>query len=76
MSRPIPAWQAWLRAHRPPTLVLWGRYDPSFVVAGAEAYRRDLPDARIHLLDGGHFVLDERLDEAAVLILAFLETST
>lgn len=71
-----PRWQAWLRAHRPPTLVLWGRYDPSFVVAGAEAYRRDLPDARIHLLDGGHFVLDERLDEAAVLILAFLETST
>lgn len=71
-----PRWQAWLRAHRPPTLVLWGRYDPSFVVAGAEAYRRDLPDARIHLLDGGHFVLDERLDEAAALILAFLETST
>ena len=36
-----PQWQAWLRANRPPTLVLWGRYDPSFIVPGAEAYRRD-----------------------------------
>lgn len=71
-----PRWQAWLRAHRPPVLVLWGRYDPSFVTAGAEAYRRDLPEAQIHLLDGGHFLFDERLDEAAALILDFLETAT
>jgi pimeloyl-ACP methyl ester carboxylesterase len=68
-----PAWQAWLRTHQPPTLVLWGRYDPSFLVAGAEAYRRDLPDAELHLLDAGHFALDERLDEAALRILNFLE---
>jgi pimeloyl-ACP methyl ester carboxylesterase len=67
-----PRWQAWLRAHQPPTLVLWGRYDPSFVTAGAQAYRQDLPDARIHLLDAGHFAFDERLDEAAALILDFL----
>ncbi|RRN63980.1 alpha/beta fold hydrolase [Caulobacter sp. 602-1] len=67
-----PQWQAWLRARRPPTLVLWGRYDPSFVTAGAEAYRRDLPDARIHLLDAGHFAFDEALDEAATVILDFL----
>ncbi|WP_293348315.1 alpha/beta hydrolase [Phenylobacterium sp.] len=68
-----PAWQAWLRAQRPRTLVLWGRYDPSFTVPGAEAYRRDLPEAELHLLDAGHFALDERLDEAAVLVLGFMD---
>ena len=67
-----PAWQAWLRAHQPPTLVLWGRNDPSFIAAGGEAYRRDLPNADIHLLDAGHFALDETNDEIARLILAFL----
>lgn len=68
-----PAWQAWLRAHRPPALVLWGRYDPSFIVPGAEAYRRDLPDAEVRLLDAGHFALDERLEEAAASVLDFLD---
>jgi pimeloyl-ACP methyl ester carboxylesterase len=67
-----PAWQAWLREHRPPTLVVWGRNDPSFIAAGGEAYKRDLPDAEIHLLDAGHFALDEKNDEIASLILAFL----
>ncbi len=67
-----PVWQAWLREHRPPTLVVWGRNDPSFVAPGAEAYRRDLPDAEIHLLDAGHFALDEKNDEIAGLILEFL----
>ena len=67
-----PVWQAWLRAHRPATLVLWGRYDPSFAVAGAEAYRRDLPEAEIHLLDAGHFALDEAPDEIATLTGRFL----
>jgi pimeloyl-ACP methyl ester carboxylesterase len=67
-----PAWQAWLREHRPPTLVGWGRNDPSFIAAGGEAYKRDLPDAEIHLLDAGHFALDEKNDEIAGLILAFL----
>jgi len=68
-----PGWQAWMRDHQPPALVLWGKQDPSFVAAGAETYRRDLPDAEIHLLDGGHFLFDERLDEAAALILPFLD---
>ena len=67
-----PAWQAWLREHRPPTLVIWGRNDPSFIAPGAEAFRRDLPDAEIHLLDAGHFALDEKNDEIASLILKFL----
>jgi pimeloyl-ACP methyl ester carboxylesterase len=67
-----PAWQQWLRQHRPPTLVVWGRYDPSFIAAGAEAYQRDVPDAEIHLLDAGHFALEEKVDEIAGLMLAFL----
>jgi len=67
-----PAWQAWLREHKPPTLVVWGRNDPSFIAPGAEAFGRDLPDAEIHLLDAGHFALDEKNDEIAALILEFL----
>lgn len=65
-------WQAWLRKWQPPTLVVWGRNDPSFVAAGALAYKRDLPGAEIHLLDAGHFVLDEKVDEVAQLALSFL----
>ena len=69
-----PKWQAWLRQHRPPTLVVWGRNDPSFTAPGAEAFKRDLPDAEIHLLDAGHFALDEQTDEIARLILDFMAT--
>jgi pimeloyl-ACP methyl ester carboxylesterase len=65
-------WQAWLRQHKPQTLVVWGRNDPSFIAPGAEAFERDLPGAEIHLLDAGHFALDEKNDEIAGLILAFL----
>jgi pimeloyl-ACP methyl ester carboxylesterase len=67
-----PEWQAWLRNRRPPTLVLWGRYDPSFIVPGAAAYRRDVPDAVVYLLDAGHFALDERVDEIARIMIGFL----
>jgi pimeloyl-ACP methyl ester carboxylesterase len=67
-----PKWQAWLRQNKPPTLVLWGANDPSFIAAGATAFQRDLPDAQIHLLDAGHFALDEKTDEIAALILAFM----
>jgi pimeloyl-ACP methyl ester carboxylesterase len=67
-----PAWQAWLREHQPPTLVVWGRNDPSFIAKGAEAFARDVPHAQIHLLDAGHFALDEQTDEIARLIIQFL----
>lgn len=67
-----PTWQAWLRDHRPPTLVAWGANDPSFTALGAQAFQRDLPDAEIHLLDAGHFALDEKTDQIAGLILDFL----
>jgi pimeloyl-ACP methyl ester carboxylesterase len=67
-----PKWQEWLRKARPPTLVVWGKYDPSFAVAGASAYREDVPDAEIHILDAGHFALDEATDEIAALVRDFL----
>ena len=71
-----PAWQAWLKQRQPPTLVVWGKYDPSFLAAEAEAYRRDLPRAEIHVLDAGHFALDEKPDEIAGLIENFLARQT
>ncbi len=67
-----PAWQAWLHEHQPPLLVLWGRFDPSFAVAGVETYRQNVPGAEIHLLDAGHFALDEKADEIVALTEAFL----
>ncbi len=67
-----PKWQAWLRDDQPPTLVAWGEHDPSFIAPGAEAFRRDLPKADIHLLDAGHFALDEKTDDIAALILQFM----
>jgi pimeloyl-ACP methyl ester carboxylesterase len=67
-----PLWQGWLGAHRPPTLVVWGRYDRSFITPGALAYQRDVPDAEVHVLDAGHFALDERVDEIASLMNDFL----
>ena len=57
-----PEWQAYLRARKPPTLLVWGKNDPIFGVAGAQAFRRDVPSAEIHLLDSGHFALEEDLD--------------
>jgi pimeloyl-ACP methyl ester carboxylesterase len=71
-----PAWQAWLRQHRPPTLVVWGRYDSSFTAPGAEAYKLDLLNAEVHILDAGHFALDEKVDEIAALMLEFLPRQT
>ncbi|WP_441250750.1 alpha/beta fold hydrolase [Kitasatospora sp. McL0602] len=69
-----PAWQQWLREHRPPTLVLWGTGDAFFTEAGARAYLRDLPEARIHLFRTGHFALEEKLPEIAPLIADFVDS--
>ncbi|WP_194815037.1 alpha/beta fold hydrolase [Nocardia sp. XZ_19_385] len=68
-----PAWQQWLRDHRPPALILWGRNDAFFPEAGAHAYLRDLPDAKLHLFDTGHFALEENLPEIAPLIADFVD---
>ncbi len=67
-----PAWQDWLRRHHPPLLVIWGRYDPSFQVAEAEAYRRDVAEAEIHIVDAGHFALDEKAGDIAAIMRGFL----
>jgi len=66
-------WQQWLRDRRPPTLIVWGRRDPFFLEAGAHSYRRDLPDAELHLLDTGHFALEEKLSEISALLVEFAE---
>ena len=68
-----PAWQEWLRKEQPPTLIVWGRGDAFFTEAGARAYLRDLPDAELHVLDTGHFALEDRLPEIAPLIADFLD---
>jgi pimeloyl-ACP methyl ester carboxylesterase len=67
-----PKWQAWMRQHKPPMLFVWGKFDPSFAVAGAHAYQRDVPDTEVHVLDAGHFALDEKVDEIAALMRNFL----
>ena len=67
-----PAWGAWLRQHQPATLVIWGEYDPSFLVAEAAAYQRDLPGAEVHTVGAGHFAAYEKPDEIAELIDDFL----
>lgn len=68
-----PEFQAWLRQHQPPVLVAWGRHDPFFLPAGAEAFRRDVPRAELHLLDAGHFALETRGEEFAALLRDFLD---
>ncbi|WP_291694633.1 alpha/beta fold hydrolase [Bradyrhizobium sp.] len=67
-----PVWQAWLREHHPPTLIVWGRYDPAFDIAEVAALKRDVPDAEVHVLDAGHFALDEAADDIARLMRDFL----
>ncbi|WP_432985912.1 alpha/beta fold hydrolase [Dactylosporangium sp. CA-233914] len=67
-----PAVHEYFRASQVPLLAVWGRNDEIFGPAGAEAFRRDLPAAEIHLLDGGHFLLESHLDEAEPLITGFL----
>lgn len=67
-----PIWQSWLREHKPLTLVMWGKYDPAFTVAGADAFKKDLPEADIHILDAGHFAMDTKLDEVASFTRAYM----
>ena len=68
----FPAWQTWLRERRPPTLIVWGRYDPVFGIAEVAALKRDLPKAEVHMLDAGHFALDESVIDVAKLMRGFL----
>ena len=70
------AFQEFFRTHRPPTLIAWGANDAIFPPAGAHAFLRDLPDAELHLLDSGHFALEDRFGEIVTLIRDFLERVT
>ena len=67
-----PAWHKYLREKKPAVLVVWGKNDPVFAPAGAEAFLKDAPSAELHLLDTGHFALEEDGAEIAQLIRAFL----
>jgi len=67
-----PDVQKYFRSTNVPLLAVWGRGDQIFGPAGAEAFAADLPDAEIHLLDGGHFLLESAVDEVAALIVKFL----
>jgi pimeloyl-ACP methyl ester carboxylesterase len=69
----FPRYQAYLREHRPPTLIVWGIQDGYMPEGAARAYMRDLPDAELHLLDGGHWALETNLDEIVALTREFLE---
>jgi pimeloyl-ACP methyl ester carboxylesterase len=68
-----PTVQAYLRAHRPPLLAIWGKNDPFFLPAGATAYERDDPNAVVRLIDTGHFALETHVDEIAGAMMPFLE---
>jgi pimeloyl-ACP methyl ester carboxylesterase len=70
----FPKEQAYLREHRPPTLIVWGPHDGYMPEQSALAYRRDLPDAPIRLLGGGHWLLETHLDEVVPLVDEFLST--
>lgn len=67
-----PAFQKYFATAKPPLLAVWGKHDPFFLPPGAEAYRRDIPDAEVHLLDTGHFALETHAAEIAEKIADFL----
>ncbi|MCZ6786296.1 MAG: alpha/beta hydrolase [Planctomycetota bacterium] len=68
-----PEWQAWFRKHQPPTLIVWGQNDPIFPAEGAHPYKRDLKDLEFHLIDTGHFALEEDGEFIANTIRKFLK---
>jgi pimeloyl-ACP methyl ester carboxylesterase len=67
-----PAFQDYFRTHRPPFLAVWGKNDPFFLPAGAEAFKRDMPGAVVHFVDTGHFALETHVEEIASAIRDFL----
>jgi len=68
-----PSWQAYFREHQPPTLIVWGAKDEIFPAAGAHPYKRDLKNLEFHLLDTGHFALEEDGDVISRKMRDFLE---
>jgi pimeloyl-ACP methyl ester carboxylesterase len=68
-----PKWQAYFRQYQPPTLMVWGKNDPIFPAEGAHPYKRDLKNIEFHLLDTGHFALEEEGPRVAEMIRRFFE---
>jgi pimeloyl-ACP methyl ester carboxylesterase len=68
-----PKWQAWLQQTQPKLLVLWGKHDPSFDIGEPQRFRKDVPNAGVHVLDAGHFALDTKADEIAALLREFMQ---
>jgi pimeloyl-ACP methyl ester carboxylesterase len=71
-----PKWQAWLQKTQPELLVVWGKHDLSFDPGEPERYRKDVPNAEVHVLDAGHFALDTAADEIAALVRDFVDSSS
>jgi pimeloyl-ACP methyl ester carboxylesterase len=68
-----PKWQAWMQKTQPRLLVLWGKHDLSFDPGEPERYRKDVANAKVYVLDAGHFALDTKADEIAVLVREFMK---
>lgn len=68
-----PQFQAYFRKSHPPLLAVWGQNDPFFLPPGAKAFKRDIPDAQIHLYDAGHFALETHVEEIGAEIRRFLD---
>ena len=68
-----PKFQQYFRKSKPPLLAIWGKNDPFFIPAGAEAFRKDIPNARVHFLDTGHFAIETHAEEIAAAMKEFLE---
>ncbi len=69
-----PKWQAWMQKTQPKLLVLWGKHDLSFDPGEPERYRKDVPNAEVHILEAGHFALDTKADEIAEIVRRFMST--
>ena len=70
-----PKFQEYFRKSRPPLLAIWGRNDPFFIPAGAEAFRKDLPNAKVEFLDTGHFAIETHAGEIATAMKSFLKAN-
>ena len=71
-----PSWQAWMQKNQPRLLVIWGKYESSFDPSEPESYRRDVPKAEVHIVDGPHFAIDTAANEIATLVANFMSTLT
>lgn len=70
----FPVFQEYFREHQPPALIIWGKYDAFYDLAEASCYKRDLPEAQIHVLNGGHMALETNFDEVLILIDSFISS--